>query len=201
MDPSNAVPSAPVYAARLNGLLKTLSNTETAVAEIVTARESLVTALESMIQEHKTALEADISARLQISGRKTETEEKKQQVELAIMRALGPGDGNGPAADGDQVTLAQEPGRPEMEALTPPAMEDFTPPPPDTEPFSPISEISTQQKTGEAGGAASSHAVLVSTNGSNKRRRVDDSGEFPDLDGDDGIDSDVAEMLKGEEAQ
>jgi regulator of Ty1 transposition protein 103 len=32
-DPATAPPSAPVYAARLNGLLKTLANAESAVAE------------------------------------------------------------------------------------------------------------------------------------------------------------------------
>ncbi|OAA77481.1 DUF618 domain-containing protein [Akanthomyces lecanii RCEF 1005] len=198
-DPSTAVPSAPVFAARLNGLLKTLSNAETATSESFTARKSFIADLETMLQEQKTELETERAAFSQLSARKTEIEEKKQQVELAIMRALGSADGNGPHPDGEEGALAQEPGRPEMEALTPPAMEEFTPPHPESEPLSPIGEKETQNQADEVSMGVTSHSVTISSNGSNKRRRVDDDSEILDIGADDGIDEDVAKMLKGDE--
>jgi regulator of Ty1 transposition protein 103 len=86
-----------------------------------------------------------------------------------------------------------------MEALTPPAMEAFTPPPAFEEPPVPTESISVSNGLESAGEAQSSVAppqsVPISANGSNKRRRVDD-GDFPDLGADDGIDEDVAAMLK-----
>lgn len=165
------------------------------------ARESLIAGLETMLQEHKAELETDHKVLSQLSARKTEIEEKKQQVELAIMRALGPTDENGSQTNREEGALTQEPGRPEMEALTPPTMEEFTPPPPETEPLSPIGETEIQNEAEESSMGAASHSVPISSNGSNKRRRVDDDSEFPDIGGDDGIDEDVAEMLKGEGLQ
>ncbi|KAJ6781226.1 hypothetical protein PWT90_08758 [Aphanocladium album] len=199
-DASTVVPSAPVFAARLNGLLKTLSNAESSVSESIAARESLIAGLEKMLQEHKMELEADSKVLSQLSERKTEIEEKKQQVELAIMRALGPADGNGTETHGEDGA-AQEPGRPEMEALTPPAMEEFTPPPPETESLSPVGDAGVENEADQALIGASSHSVPISSNGSNKRRRIDDEPEIPDMGADDGIDEDVAEMLKGEGPQ
>ncbi|UNI24450.1 hypothetical protein JDV02_010193 [Purpureocillium takamizusanense] len=198
-DPNTAVPSAPVYAARLNGLLKTLANAESAVAECVKAREGLVSGLEKLLEANRTALESDKSTVEEFRKRKTEIEEKKQQVELAIMRALGPAEGNGSPEEGGITSPPPEPDRPEMEALTPPSM--------DEEPAV-IAEPSAREDGSSAPATAaelsvspvdtppSYHSVPISTNGSNKRRRVDDSGEFPDLGGDDEIDADVAAMLK-----
>ncbi len=202
IDPSSAVPSAPVYAARLHGLLKTLANAESAVAECVKAREGLISGLEQMLNEHKSALEADMASMSQLSNRKDEIEQKKQQVELAIMRALGPSEGNASPANGEEANSPQEPDRPEMEALTPPTME--------VEALTPVDMPSTQaEDEGESADAKSenesesadhlpsgSHTFAISANGSNKRRRVDDSDDFPDLGADDGIDADVADMLK-----
>ncbi|ATY66597.1 DUF618 domain-containing [Cordyceps militaris] len=194
-DPSTPVPSAPVFAARLNGLLKTLSNAETATRESVATRESLIADLEKMLQGQRSELEIDHDALSQLSARKAEIEDKKQQVELAIMRALGPADTSDPQTNGEESTPAQEPGRPEMEALTPPMMEEFTPPPPEIEPLSPIGETETMPEEGKAR-LGTTYSIAISSNGSNKRRRVGDDSEFPDMGGDDGIDDDVAEMLK-----
>lgn len=208
IDPANTVPSAPVYAARLNGLLKTLANAESAVSECVKAREGLISGLEQMLNEHKSALKADMANMSQLSNRKDEIEQKKQQVELAIMRALGPAEGNAPPANGEEANSHQEPDRPEMEALTPPTMEALTPPTMEVEPLTPVDPPSDQEKAEsesvdakpENGSAdqlhEGSHALAISSNGSNKRRRVDDSDDFPDLGADDGIDADVADMLK-----
>jgi regulator of Ty1 transposition protein 103 len=187
MDPEVAVPSAPVYAARLNGLLKTLASAESAVAECVKAREQLVSGLEKLLDENRDALEADQKAANLLLERKTEIEDKKQQVEVAIMRALGPAEGNGLSAEGDSGSPHTELDRPEMEALTPPLMEDL-----DADQALEASETAGAEQAP----AHSIQSVDVSTNGSKKRRRLDDSSEFPDLGADDGIDPEVAEMLK-----
>ncbi|KAJ6444181.1 regulator of Ty1 transposition protein 103 [Purpureocillium lavendulum] len=198
-DPNTAVPSAPVYAARLNGLLRTLANAESAVAECVKAREGLVSGLEKLLEVNKAALEVDKAAAEEFVRRKAEIEEKKQQVEVAIMRALGPAEGNGPPEEGGFASPPPEPDRPEMEALTPPSGDDE---PAEAEKPLPGEGASSAPAAAAAGVDAaptettpSYQSIPVSTNGSNKRRRVDDSGEFPDLGGDDGIDEDVAAML------
>jgi regulator of Ty1 transposition protein 103 len=197
-DSSTPVPSAPVYAARLNGLLKTLANAENAVAECVKAREGLLSGLEKLLDANRAALEEEKAAATQLVERKTEIEEKKHHVEVAIMRALGPAESNGgPEQDGG-VTASPEPNRPEMEALTPPVMDEepFDPPTPIHEsPLEPHESISTDEQL-PSDLTTSYQAVSISTNGSNKRRRVDEGDDFPDLGGDDAIDADVAEMLK-----
>ncbi|KAM4064805.1 RNA polymerase II-binding domain-containing protein [Hirsutella rhossiliensis] len=198
-DPSTAVPTAPVYAARLNGLLKTLANAESAVAECVKAREGLVSGLEKLLETNRSALESDKNAAAQLLKRKGEVEDKKQQVEMAIMRALGPAEGNGSPEEGGSVSPPPEPGRPEMEALTPPAIED--------EPADPLgealaSEASDDQSAAEPDTDAASapgpspQSLTIFTNGANKRRRVDDGDELPDLGNDGDIDPEVTEMLK-----
>lgn len=192
-DPSTPVPSAPVYAARLNGLLKTLANAENAVAECVKAREGLVSGLETLLNANRAALEQEKSDHAQLKSRKTEIEEKKQQVEVGIMRALGPAESNGNSGDGESSSAPAEPDRPEMEALTPPAFEPFDAPTPEA--LTPEGEPAVAPAPAAEEEATSYQSLPISTNGSNKRRRVD-TEEFPDLGGDDGIDADVAQMLK-----
>ncbi|RFU74421.1 hypothetical protein TARUN_7814 [Trichoderma arundinaceum] len=200
VDPTIPVPSAPVYAARLNGLLKTLASAESAVAECVKARESLISGLEKMLDSNRAALESEKNAASELLSRKREIEEKKQQVEVAIMRALGPAEGNGSHAEGESGGPPAELDRPEMEALTPPAMDDDFE---DTIPEN-VEDNEDVKSSEEEAPAAEPSAVAptytqslpISTNGSNKRRRVDDGGDFPDLGNDDEIDAEVAEMLK-----
>jgi regulator of Ty1 transposition protein 103 len=207
-DTSVPSPSAPVYAARLNGLLKTLANAESAVADCVKAREGLVLGLEKLLESNRAALEHDREASSRISKRKVEIEEKKQQVETGIMQALGSSDNHGSPVEGQSLSPAPEPDRPEMEALTPPAMESLTPPSMEADPMEPLMGADAQEESSsaqkpEASGiemlsdlASSYQSLPVTSNGSNKRRRVDE-GEFPDLGGEnDGIDADVAAMLE-----
>lgn len=204
-DPNTPVPSAPVYAARLNGLLKSLANAESAVAQCVKTREGLVLGLEKLLDANRVALDSDRATAQEFLRRKQEIEDKKQQVEVAIMRALGPADGHGSPEEGGPTSPPPELSRPEMEALTPP--------PTDEGPADPVEQAELPDVAHDGSvtaatteGSEASHmdasqpfqSVTVSTNGSKKRRRVDDSGEFPDLGGDDGIDADVAEMLKGD---
>lgn len=211
IDTSTPPPSAPVYAARLNGLLKTLANAENAVAQCVKAREGLVSALEKLLDIQQAALEIEKKDSADLLRRKIEIEDKKQQVEVGIMRALDPAEHNGPSGEGGSISPPAEPDRPEMEALTPPVMEALTPPPGDDGSFTPpahvydsgpIAEAATNSGDGSSGrlevvpNLTSYQSLPISTNGSNKRRRVEDPNEFPDLGADDGLDADVAEMLK-----
>lgn len=199
VDVSVPVPSAPVYAARLNGLLKTLANAESAVAECVKARESLISGLEKMLDSNRAALESEQKTAHEFSTRKREIEDKKQQVEVAIMRALGPAENNGSLAEGESGSPPTELDRPEMEALTPPGMDDDfddTMPEPvenieDSMDVKPAEDISTTEPS-----TTFTQSLPISTNGSNKRRRVDDGDDFPDLGNDGEIDPEVAEMLK-----
>ncbi|KAL7959208.1 hypothetical protein V8C34DRAFT_280612 [Trichoderma compactum] len=202
VDPTVPAPSAPVYAARLNGLLKTLASAESAVAECVKARESLISGLEKMLDSNRAALENERNAASELLGRKREIEDKKQQVEVAIMRALGPADGNGAHAEGESGGPPAELDRPEMEALTPPGMDDDFE---DTRPESiAYDEDEDAKSPGDvpasepfsAKAITYTQSLPISTNGSNKRRRVDDDGDFPDLGNDGEIDAEVAEMLK-----
>lgn len=198
-DPSTPVPSAPVFAARLNGLLKTLANAESAVAECVKAREGLVSGLEQLLETHRAALEQDREAVSTISKRKAEIETKKQEVEVAIMQALGSANDQGDSADGQAARQSHEPDRPEMEALTPPSMdEEEAAPSEDVVPDQTVAneEQGVVSQDPDANAALPYQSLPISANGSNKRRRVDDSEDFPDLGGDGGIDPDVAEMLK-----
>lgn len=194
-DTSTAPPSAPVYAARLNGLLKTLANAESAVAECVKAREGLISGLEKLLDANRSALATDKETVSELGRRKGEIEDKKQQVEVAIMRALGPSESNGESGEGGSASPAPEPDRPEMEELTP-EMEAFTPPEMESEPMETLDISASAPAAGVETVAPSYQSLPISTNGSNKRRRVEESGDFPDLGGDDGIDADVAEMLK-----
>lgn len=199
LDPSNQVPSAPVFAARLNGLLKTLANAESAVAESVKAREGLVAGLEKLLETHRAALTQDQEAASTISKRKLEIETKKQEVEVAIMHALSSTDKHGDSSNGEAPRQSNEPDRPEIEALTPPSMDEADAVPArDPEPNQEFAEPQHGIASVGAGTSAapSYHSLPISANGANKRRRVDSNDDFPDLGGDDGIDADVAEMLK-----
>ncbi|KAL6900285.1 hypothetical protein GGI43DRAFT_404982 [Trichoderma evansii] len=200
VDVTVPVPSAPVYAARLNGLLKTLASAESAVAECVKARESLISGLEKMLDANRAALESEKTTAFELSTRKREIEDKKQQVEVAIMRALGPAENNGSHAEGESGSPPTELDRPEMEALTPPSIDDDFGDMPDaienTEDNVDMKSSEDVSATDPSTSATFTQSLPISTNGSNKRRRVDDGDDFPDLGNDGEIDPEVAEMLK-----
>ena len=224
MDPAAPLPAPPVYAARLNGLLKHLASAESAVAESVKARQELVAALDRILDTNRQALAEDEKQLREVGSRKSEIENKKQEVELAIMRNLGTGDeARMSPGDGSSVSPPPEPDRPEVEALTPPSAHDDydfhdSPPRPQNGhphspaplyPQSPVAPPQAHQQPAYQSSApgiemlsnlASQYQavpVAAAVNGSNKRRRVDSgSEEFPDMGKDDGIEADVAEILR-----
>jgi regulator of Ty1 transposition protein 103 len=218
IDSKSPLPAPPVYAAKLSGLLKHLANAENAVAESVKARRELVAALEKILDTNRSALEADVAQQKQLAERRAAVDVKRQEVELEIIRGMGGTEGNdhhqSPHDHGHSATpVDQEPERPEMEALTPPSGDgddlDFY----NTEPAVPQNghqfHVPAQQhhqqpafSTAAPGIemlsnlASQYQSVPIALNGSNKRRRVDSGDDFPDLGGDDGIDADVAEILR-----
>ncbi|ETS80095.1 hypothetical protein PFICI_07624 [Pestalotiopsis fici W106-1] len=201
MGPSATPPSAPVYAARLNGLLKTLASAEGAVEQCVQARRTLVGELQKILDTNKAALAADEEQLSTLKKRKVEVDDKKRDVEFAIMQGLS--DSDSPAPNGPHEPLAPEPEQPEVEALTPPAAGPDEPEDPEEAQWS--SEIVPDDKPTQQGTAqgmellsnlASHYNSMPTTMNGSKKRRLDSGEEFPDLGGDDGIDADVAEMLR-----
>lgn len=210
-DPATATPSAPVHAARLNGLLKTLANAEGAVAESIKARQLLIEGLEKILDTNRTALAGEESQLAIISKRRSEIDTKKREVEDSIMRGFANnsnpstpvGDGS-PGIQGQHspVTPAPEPDRPEVEALTPPGY----PQPPVTES---VPDYDLNANNGNH--STANHIPQPSTAGldllsslstsyarppSAKKRKLTVANDFPDLGGDDELDADVAEMLR-----
>ncbi|KAK8111791.1 uncharacterized protein PG998_008248 [Apiospora kogelbergensis] len=212
MEPGANVPSAPVYAARLNGLAKTLANAEGAVGQCVEARKALVSELQKILDSNKTALAAEEEQLNAFKRRKVEVETKKTDVEFAIMQGLSSHEEIAPSNGVHDNQQMSEPDRPEVEELTPepeaapqqapaapipewspgfpsqePAYQEHQQPQPYTAPsgMEMLSSLASQFK-----------AVPTGPDGS-KKRRLDTSDDLPDL-GDDGIDADVSEMLRKE---
>ncbi|OWP00312.1 DUF618 domain-containing protein [Marssonina coronariae] len=125
-DPNTIVPTPPVHAARLNGLLKTLANAEGAVAESIKARKVLIEGLEKLLDTNRSVLSSEELHLSEISNRRTEIDNKKRDVEESIMRGFSNSTPATPVGDGSPgmqqspVTPGPEPDRPEVEALTPP---------------------------------------------------------------------------------
>ena len=119
-DPEAGLPTPPVYAARLSGLMKQLSNAESAVGASIKARQALLTDLERILEINKSALSKDEETFLELGSRKTSTEGKKRDVEDAIMRGLSSNEVSPAAPDpngGSASGFVDD--RPEVEELTP----------------------------------------------------------------------------------
>lgn len=205
LGPDSTAPSAPVYAARLSGLLKNLAQAEGAVDQCVKARRELVAALQKALDSNRNALISEEDQLETFVRRRMEVEDKKTEVERAIMAGL-PDDEPYMSSNGFNGQPAPEPDRPEVEALTPPPTEQDLPEQrvsfsnAEQHSSAGLAQEATLQPTTEdidtnPGLAAAYKSVLTAVNGS-KKRKLDDGNDFPDLGEDDGIDSDVAEMLR-----
>ncbi|KAI0115464.1 RNA polymerase II-binding domain-containing protein [Nemania sp. FL0031] len=202
MAPGSTVPSAPVYAARLSGLLKTIAQAEGAVEQCVKARRVLVNELQKLLDTNRNALIEDENELENVMQKKMKAEDKKTEVERAIMAGL-PNDEPYPTGNGQDDQPAADMDRPEVEALTPPSNDEgeFEPepnpvpewspefPPENTFPAHPAPATQTLQDI------SSPYKSVATTSNGSKKRRLDDTSDFPDLGGDD-IDADVAEMLR-----
>ena len=209
-DPSAPPPAAPVYAARLNGLLKVLATAEAAVSESVKARKEFTLQLRKLLDEQEEALASEKKQLGELSSRKKEIEKRKDEVERSIILGIT-ADALRSPVDGPSGSPAPEPDRPEVEALTPPGLSEepelpdnpnSTYPPVDIPKSAGSTSHSVAPGIEMLSNLASQYQSLpVTANGSNKRRRLDGEDGYPDLGGDDGIDADVAEMLRNETAK
>lgn len=132
-DPSTPTPTAPMHAAQLNKLMKTLAEAQGAVEASINARRELLEGLERLVESNKAKLEAD-EVTLRETGEKWESiNVKRKEVEDAIMHGTT-STPTTPAANGQAHDGV------EMQA---PEAEGFTPPPPDVEEFTPPPEEHT----------------------------------------------------------
>ncbi|KAL5599003.1 hypothetical protein BROUX41_003679 [Berkeleyomyces rouxiae] len=178
-DPSVPTPPAPVYAARLNGLLKLLGTAETSVSDSLKARQEFVSAMDKILESQRLALVQDEGLLADIQTRKSEISAKRDDVERNIMNGISNSENDGDATGLHASNGNSEPDRPEMEALTPPPIDmnldeaqsvDASTPDQTTEAasdsakpvFDVLSNLSSQYQS-----------LPTSENGSNKRRRVE----------------------------
>ncbi|KAF1973824.1 DUF618-domain-containing protein [Bimuria novae-zelandiae CBS 107.79] len=126
-DPNAPIPTPPMHAAALSGLVKKLALAENAVADSIKARQALVSGLEKLLETNRTKLSEEEAQITDLQTRKAAIENRKSQVEAAILQGLS-------AIETNKISTAPLPGvtqpsheRPDVEALTPPPMESFTP--------------------------------------------------------------------------
>ncbi|KAK0739671.1 RNA polymerase II-binding domain-containing protein [Apiosordaria backusii] len=201
-DPATTQATAlPLQAARLNGLLKNLANAEGAVAESMRTRREMIRSLERILAENQHTLQQEEKHMKLLSGRRTEIEQKKNQVEATILG--GQVIKQEPGVTGDRTSTEPEP--PQFEALTPPHQSDADDEPVKIEQNGNHSALALQQTPTfpviapgiEMLSSVAANYQAVPINGPNKKRKVAPSDDFPDL-GNDGIDEDVQEMLRKE---
>lgn len=131
--PNYTIPSAPVHAAGLSTLVKKLAVAEGAVAESIKARQALITGLEMLLATQKHKLSADHSTASDLKTRKDAIESRKRAVEDAILQGLSAIETNRisaaplPVAVSPSSAGVANTNKPEVEDLTPPPMESFTP--------------------------------------------------------------------------
>lgn len=138
-DPSAALPSPPVHAARLSSLIKSLAAAESSVSASIKARKALIADLERILEINKSALAKDEETYLELESRKISSEAKKREVEDGIIRGLaavdhssaeatmGAASIHSPSVDNGAAGLSE---RPEIEELTPErefASDDYEP--------------------------------------------------------------------------
>ncbi|KAK1760937.1 RNA polymerase II-binding domain-containing protein [Echria macrotheca] len=206
---TSPAPAPAVHAARLTGLLKNLASAEGAVTECIKARKELVSALEKILVANREALKEDEAQLDLLRQRSLSAETQKKEVELAIIGGF-PLDAVQQSPGGHSSgSPVPEFDPPQVEALTPPHVQDHEdvydhatdthnghgrPLPTVPMVSSPPTVYSSAPGIEMLSNLASQYQA-VPTNGSNKKRKLD-TDDFPDLGGDDGIDADVAEMLR-----
>jgi regulator of Ty1 transposition protein 103 len=130
--PGSTMPSPPMHAAGLAALVKKLAVAEGAVAESIKARQALVAGLEKLLETSKAKLENETAQMADLKMRKDAIESRKRKVEEAILKGLSAAETNkisaaAPLPAATTAPVSQE--RPQVEELTPPPMESFTPTP------------------------------------------------------------------------
>jgi regulator of Ty1 transposition protein 103 len=197
------LPAAPVYAARLASLLKTLDTADIAVKGAIEARKAHIRNIERLLDQSKAALAKDEQIAADIAAKKDKTEQTKASVENLILEGLeeaNEGGEGGTATPGEKTPENLK--SPEIEALTPPAQIQFDPPEP-----TPASELHHRHSLApvdppqppefHAGASellASLSAPLHNGHGL-KRQQTEETNMF------EGIDADLVDMFKNEGAE
>lgn len=200
---TDTLPVAPVYAARLSSLLKTLDNAHIAVKGAIEARETHIRNLEKLLLQSKVALDTDKKTFHDITDKRQKAEATKQDVEMMILRDMeesknGSGDGMDIHHGSHNSTSPDDLKSPEIEALTPPHQVIFEPPPPPS-----ASEQHHQHSTAPAPppqphafsqGASELLASLSAplNGGGLKRDKREDVNMY------EGLDDDVADMFRND---
>jgi regulator of Ty1 transposition protein 103 len=222
MDSQASPPPAPVHAARLSAMLKTLANAEGAVSESIKARRDLISGLEKLLETNRTSLASEEAQSQEIVSRKATVEAKKREVEDAIVRGLST-ETSTPARDvpgrESSANGNQDVDRPQIEALTPPPVEALTPtgsPPGLTQGTTSSQEQMVRQLNPTSNQAplqagfdllsslslppARTHVHNPSNgNPPNKKRKIEpDLVDYSATDAMEDLDEDVAELLRAE---
>ncbi|KAF2207079.1 hypothetical protein CERZMDRAFT_25827, partial [Cercospora zeae-maydis SCOH1-5] len=116
IDPAAVVPSAPVRAAKLRGLVKDLMGAQNAVDASMNSRRQLLEGLEKLLAANRYQLAREEATSRDLGTKIDSMEAIIRDVEDSIMRGVEPLPVNG---NGDGV----EPERPETEGFTPPPPE------------------------------------------------------------------------------
>lgn len=133
-DPNTPVPSAPVRAAKLRGLVKDLMAAQGAVDASIDARRELLAGLEKLVASNKAKLVDEESKAFILKTQVEGIESTIRDVEDSIMRGQ---DTPTPGVDGSTNGGNDWNQRPETEG--------FTPPPPDVEAFTPPPQADTNR--------------------------------------------------------
>ncbi|KAM3417091.1 hypothetical protein BST61_g8667 [Cercospora zeina] len=131
-DPAAVVPSAPVRAAKLRGLVKDLMAAQNAVEASMNSRRQLLEGLEKLIATNRAQLAQEEATSRDLGTKIDNMEAIIRDVEDSIMRGVEPLPVNG-------NENGVEPERPETEG--------FTPPPPEIESFTPPTEPNDEDQT------------------------------------------------------
>ncbi|OAG02728.1 DUF618-domain-containing protein [Paraphaeosphaeria sporulosa] len=126
-NPNAPIPTPPIHAAALGALVRDLAKAENAVADSIKARQALVSGLEKLLETNRTKLAEEATHVSEIKVRKATIETRMREVEAAIMSGLAEtsNGASAPLPSFAQVSSSHE--RPDVEALTPPPVESFTP--------------------------------------------------------------------------
>lgn len=138
------LPEAPLYAARLTALLKTLATAESFVEESVRARQSVIAELEKLLAANRASLSTDKSALVEIEERKAKTDSSRREVEDNIRHATQSGETNLAAVDNADMDRGLASG--ELEGEKPP-VQDLAPPP--VEALTPVESRASSPAVGE----------------------------------------------------
>ncbi|ORX96847.1 RNA polymerase II-binding domain-domain-containing protein [Clohesyomyces aquaticus] len=126
-----------LHAAALASLVHKLATAEYAVSESIKARQSLISGLEKLLETNKSKLATEETQKSDLAARKVAVEGRRAEVERALLANLSASEtqaiSKAPLAVNLSDKARHEQGvtgdseRPQIEELTPPPMESFTP--------------------------------------------------------------------------